>query len=99
MYLVILHFTVNVTCKVRISKLIPRAEVTLQCSSSGVPTPHKPTWKKDGDQLTNGSYKGITINEGELKIRSYTLNTTGMYACHVDNGVTSQICSVEIQGT
>lgn len=98
MFVVILHFTVNVSCDVHANKLIPSAEIVLHCSSSGVPTPRKPTWEKDGNRLTDSSNKSITIDGGELKIRSYSLNTAGNYTCHVDNGVTSHSCSVVVPG-
>lgn len=99
MFTVILCFTVDVACQVKVSKLIPRAEVALECSSSGLPTPHVPTWEKDDNPLTDSSNKSITINGRKLKMRSYTLKTVGKYTCRVTNGVTSDICSAVIPGT
>ena len=98
MFTVILCFTVDVACQVKVSKLIPGAEVALECSSSGIPTPHVPTWEKDDNPLTNTSFKSIVINGRELKMHSYTLKTVGKYTCRVTNGVTSDICSAVIPG-
>ena len=81
----------DVTCNVQASKMIPKAKFTLQCNSSGLPDPSVFRWSKDGKKLKSNSEK-------ELKIQSYTLETAGKYTCYVRNNVTSNSCSVEIQG-
>ena len=81
----------DVTCGVQASKMIPKAEITLQCFLSGLPNPSVSHWSKDGEELKTNSKE-------ELKIQSFTLETAGKYTCHVSNNVTSNNCSVEIRG-
>ena len=81
----------DVTCNVQASKMIPKAEITLQCFSSGLPYPSVSRWLKDGKELKTNSKE-------KFKIQSFTLETVGTYTCDVSNNVTSHSCSVEIRG-
>ncbi|XP_028398967.1 uncharacterized protein LOC114522479 [Dendronephthya gigantea] len=84
--------SVAASCKVvQTNKLIPKAEIILQCSASGVPEPTILFWTKDGKRLPG--------NSSELKISNYTLKTAGTYECHVRNHLSSQSCSVKIPGS
>ena len=78
---------------------LANTSLTIQCPTSGVPTPTV-TWKKDNQEITNdGRY--TVQDDGSLLISEADVEDSARYSCTADSvaGKSSASSMVKIEGT
>ena len=77
---------------------LTKTSITIQCPTSGVPTPTV-TWTKDGQQIPNGG-KYKVQEDGSLVINEADGDDNGQYTCTADSvaGKDSKSSMVKING-
>jgi len=78
---------------------LANTSITIQCPTSGVPTPTV-TWTKDGEEITNDG-RFTVQNDGSLLISEADVEDSARYTCTAGNvaGKTSASSMVKIAGT
>ena len=77
---------------------LTNTSITIQCPTSGVPTPTV-KWTKDGQEIpSGGKYK--VQNDGSLVISVADENDSGQYTCTADSvaGMDSVSSTVQVKG-
>ena len=62
---------------------LTNTSITIQCHTSGVPTPTV-TWTKDGQEILHGG-RYTVLDDGSLLIRESNEEDTGRYTCTADS--------------
>ena len=77
---------------------LTNTSITIQCPTSGVPTPTV-TWTRDGQEISNGE-KYKVQNDGSLVISVADENDSGQYTCTADSiaGKDSVSSTVQVKG-
>ena len=78
---------------------LTNTSITVQCPTSGVPTPTV-TWTKDGEDLPSGGSRYTVQDDGSLLIDEADEADTARYTCTADSvaGKDSASSMVEIVG-
>ena len=77
---------------------LANTSITIQCPSSGVPTPTV-TWSKDGQEIHSGGRYTVQ-DDGSLMISKADLKDSAQYTCTADSiaGKDSASSTVQIVG-
>ena len=76
-------------------KALTNTSITIQCPTSGVPTPTI-TWTKDGEQITNDSRYTIQ-DDGSLLISEAVDEDSARYTCIADSIIGEDSASSEVK--
>ena len=76
-------------------KALTNTSITIQCPTSGVPTPTI-TWTKDGEQITNDSRYTIQ-DDGSLLISEAVDEDSARYTCIAESIFGEDSASSEVQ--
>ena len=76
-------------------KALTNTSITIQCPTSGVPTPTV-TWTKDGEQVANDSRYTIQ-DDGSLLISEAVEEDSAQYSCIADSIIGEDRASSEVQ--
>jgi len=76
-------------------KALTNTSITVQCPTSGVPTPTI-TWKKDGERVANDSRYTIQ-DDGSLLISDAVEEDSARYTCIAESIIGEDSASSEVQ--